>query len=44
MKKIRVNIRIILLAIWLLYGFSVMYGSNVLKIISIVLKYFGINL
>jgi len=44
MKKIRINIRIILLAIWLLYGFSVMYGYNILKVIFIVLKYFGINL
>ncbi len=44
MKINKDNIRIILLTIWLLYGFSVMYGYNILKVIFIVLKYFGINL
>ncbi len=44
MKKIRINIRIVLLTIWLLYGFSVMYGRNVLQVISIVFKFVGINL
>ena len=44
MKINKDNIRIFILVIWLLYGFSVMYGSNLIKVISLILKSIGISL
>ena len=44
MKINKDNIRIFILAIWMLYGFSVMYGSNIIKVISLILKSIGISL
>ncbi len=44
MKINKDNIRIFILAIWLLYGFSVMYGGSIIRVISLIFKFIGINL